>query len=87
VRLAIVNESWLANGVRGIAGVPAMFQGAGAYAPLAIVAALILVNVAVVFVLHVIVKSPFGRALEAVRDDETALTALGSRRAGSRSRC
>ena len=29
------------------------------------------------FVLHRIVKSPFGRALEAVRDDETALTALG----------
>ena len=29
VRLVIVNESWLTNGVRGITGVPGLFQNAG----------------------------------------------------------
>jgi branched-chain amino acid transport system permease protein len=77
VRLVIVNESWLTNGVRGITGVPALFQGAGTSASLLIVGVLLAVNAAVILVLHHIVKSPFGRALEAVRDDETAFTALG----------
>ncbi len=77
IRLVIVNESWLTNGVRGITGVPALFQDAGSSAPLVTVCALLLVNAAIILVLQRIVKSPFGRALEAVRDDETALTALG----------
>lgn len=77
IRLIIVNESWLTSGVRGIAGVPGLFQGAGASAPLVTAATLLVVNIVMVMVLQVIVKSPFGRALEAVRDDETALTALG----------
>jgi branched-chain amino acid transport system permease protein len=77
VRLVIVNESWLTNGVRGITGVPALFQNAGSSAALLTVGVLLAVNAAVVLLLHHIVKSPFGRALEAVRDDETAFTALG----------
>jgi branched-chain amino acid transport system permease protein len=77
VRLVIVNESWLTNGVRGITGVPASFQGAGSSAPLVTVGVLLIVNAAIIIVLQCIVKSPFGRALEAVRDDEIALTALG----------
>ncbi len=77
VRLIIVNEAWLTKGVQGIPGVPGLFQNAGALAPLLIVGVLLLVNIAIVLTLQGIVKSPFGRALEAVRDDETALTALG----------
>lgn len=77
VRLVIVNEAWLTKGVHGITGVPELFQTAGKYAPIAIVCVLLTVNAAVVFLLQYIVKSPFGRALEAVRDDEIALTALG----------
>jgi branched-chain amino acid transport system permease protein len=77
IRLIIVNESWLTNGVRGIAGVPALFQDAGSSAPIATVCVLLVVNAAIITVLQHIVKSPFGRALEAVRDDEVALTALG----------
>jgi branched-chain amino acid transport system permease protein len=77
IRLVIVNESWLTNGVRGITGVPALFQGAGSSAPLVTVGVLLIVNAVIIVVLQRIVKSPFGRALEAVRDDEIALTALG----------
>jgi branched-chain amino acid transport system permease protein len=77
VRLVIVNEAWLTNGVRGITGVPGLFQNAGDSAPLVTVCALLAINALVVLVLHYIVKSPFGRALEAVRDDEIALVALG----------
>jgi branched-chain amino acid transport system permease protein len=77
VRLVIVNEAWLTNGVRGITGVPGLFQSAGSSAPLLTLGALLAVNAAVIFILHRIVRSPFGRALEAVRDDETALMALG----------
>jgi branched-chain amino acid transport system permease protein len=77
IRLAIANEAWLTNGVRGITGVPALFQNAGQFAPIVTAAVLLAVNIAIILMLHRIVKSPFGRALEAVRDDETALTALG----------
>jgi branched-chain amino acid transport system permease protein len=77
IRLVIINESWLTTGVNGITGVPALFPDAGISAPLYTVGVLIIVNVVVILVLQHIVKSPFGRALEAVRDDETALKALG----------
>lgn len=77
IRLVIVNEAWLTNGVRGITGVPALFQNAGQFAAIVTAAVLLAVNVVIIVMLHCIVKSPFGRALEAVRDDETALTALG----------
>lgn len=77
VRLVIVNEAWLTNGVRGITGVPEMFATFGKAAPLATVVTLLLINAAVVVILHHVAKSPFGRALEAVRDDETAFSALG----------
>jgi branched-chain amino acid transport system permease protein len=77
VRLVIQNESWLTNGVRGITGVPSLFQNAGSAAPLITVGVLLVVNAVVILLLHHIVKSPFGRALEAVRDDEVAFTALG----------
>jgi branched-chain amino acid transport system permease protein len=77
IRLVIANESWLTNGLRGITGLPPMFPSAGSLAPVIIVNTLLMVNAAVVVMLHHIVKSPFGRALEAVRDDETALVALG----------
>ena len=79
VRLVIVNESWLTNGVRGITGVPALFQSAGTWAPFATALTLLVVNAGIILTLYRIVRSPFGRALEAVRDDETALTALGKR--------
>jgi branched-chain amino acid transport system permease protein len=77
VRLVIVSEAWLTKGVHGVTGVPPLFQGTGNIAPMLTLGTLLAVNIAVVILLQTIVKSPFGRALEAVRDDETAFTALG----------
>jgi branched-chain amino acid transport system permease protein len=79
IRLVLVNEAWLTNGVHGITGVPGLFQGAGTWAPLATASALAILNAAIIVILQRIVRSPFGRALEAVRDDDVALTALGKR--------
>ncbi len=77
VRLVIVNEAWLTKGVHGVTGVPSLFQSAGTAAPAVTVLVLLLVAAVVVLALQRITRSPFGRALEAVRDDETALMALG----------
>lgn len=77
VRLVVVNEAWLTKGVHGITGVPGLFTGMGSSSAYVTLALLLLVNAIVIVALRYMVKSPFGRALEAVRDDETAMKALG----------
>ena len=77
VRLVIVNEAWLTKGVHGVTGIPGLFQRFGSAAPALTVLALLVIAAVTIVLLQRIVKSPFGRALEAVRDDETALHALG----------
>lgn len=79
VRLALTSEKWLTNGVQGIPGIPRSFAGLGVGLPgaLATLAAVTLVCVAVALVLRRIVRSPFGRVIEAIRDNEEALRALG----------
>ncbi len=79
VRLAITSEKWLTNGVQGIPGVPRMFAGLGIGLPgaLATLAAITLVCVAAALILRRITRSPFGRVIEAIRDNEEALKALG----------
>ncbi|QPC44220.1 branched-chain amino acid ABC transporter permease [Kaustia mangrovi] len=79
VRLFIVNERWLTNGVQGIPGIPSLSEGLGLpmSATTATFILLVLANLAAILVIHRIVKSPFGRAIEAIRDDEEALRALG----------
>lgn len=79
VRLAIINEKALTNGGQGIAGVPKLFGGDGAslLGDLWLAAALLAACVLVAGVIRAIVKSPYGRLIQAIRDDETALLALG----------
>mgnify|MGYP000439327908 CR=1 FL=1 len=79
VRLFIVNERWLTNGVQGIPGIPNLSEGLGLpmSATTTTFILLVLANLAAILVIHRIVKSPFGRAIEAIRDDEEALRALG----------
>lgn len=79
VRLALTSEKWLTNGVQGIPGIPRTFAGLGVGLPgaLATLAAITLVCLAVALVLRRIVRSPFGRVIEAIRDNEEALKALG----------
>jgi branched-chain amino acid transport system permease protein len=79
VRLAITSERWLTNGVQGIPGIPRLFPdlGVGLPAALATLGAIALVCAAAALILRRIARSPFGRVIEAIRDNEEALKALG----------
>lgn len=79
VRLVLTSERWLTNGVQGIPGIPRSFAGLGVgmTGALATLLAISLVCAAVALLLRRIVRSPFGRVIEAIRDNEEALKALG----------
>lgn len=79
VRLVIQQERWLTNGVQGLPGIPRMFQslGLGEYAELATLAVLVLCNLAAIAVMLHLVRSPYGRLIQAIRDDEVAVEAIG----------
>ncbi|MEH3147960.1 MAG: branched-chain amino acid ABC transporter permease [Methylobacterium frigidaeris] len=79
VRLVITSEKWLTNGVQGIPAIPRLFSGltVGIGAQLAVLAVLLAVTGAAVLAMRRIVRSPFGRIIEAIRDNEDGLRALG----------
>jgi branched-chain amino acid transport system permease protein len=78
LRLVVKNELWLTNGSRGISAVPRPFEGlAQPWSELAFLA-LVLGLVAVLYVLlERAVRSPWGRVMRAIRDDEQAAAAAG----------
>ena len=73
VRLVIVSEKELTQGNQGIAGIPKLFGGSDVL--LAVV--LVLACAALAWQMKRVVRSPYGRLIQAIRDDETALLALG----------
>lgn len=79
VRLFIQQEQWLTRGVQGLPGIPRMFQslGVGEYADLATLAVLILCNLAAIALMLHLVRSPYGRLIQAIRDDEVAVEVIG----------
>lgn len=79
VRLVIQQERWLTNGVQGLPAIPRMFQslGVGDYAEVATLAVLVLCNLAAIGVMLHLVRSPYGRLIQAIRDDEGAVEAIG----------
>jgi branched-chain amino acid transport system permease protein len=79
VRILLLNETWLTGGAVGIADIPRPLVSLVAPARYDVVLlGFSLVLVAIVFVLlEILVRSPFGRALRAVRDDATVAAALG----------
>ena len=78
VRLVALNEGWLTNGPNGLAGIPRPFASLGTGTKELAYFALLLVIVLVVFlILQRLGGSPFGRTLQAIREDEDAVTALG----------
>jgi branched-chain amino acid transport system permease protein len=83
VRLVVTSEGWLTNGVQGIAGIPRIFRaGAGeAQAVLMLGLTLAFCFVAILAMMR-IVRSPFGRMIEAIRDNEEAVRSLGKEPAG-----
>jgi len=79
VRIAIQQEEWLTKGVQGLPGIPRMFafMGVGGDADVAILAVLVACNVAVIGLMLHLVRSPYGRLIQAIRDDEVAVEAMG----------
>jgi branched-chain amino acid transport system permease protein len=79
VRLIIQQERWLTQGVQGLPGIPRIFHslGVGQYAELATLAALVLCNLAAIGLMLHLVRSPYGRLIQAIRDDEVAVEAIG----------
>jgi branched-chain amino acid transport system permease protein len=79
VRIAAANEIWLTNGSDGIAGIPGPWRGTLSPQQFNLVfLAIVLVVLAVTFVLlQRLARSPFGRVLRAIRDDEDVAAVAG----------
>lgn len=78
-RLVFLNERWLSNGSRGLYTIPPVFEGVVEPQHYDRV---FLVIVAVVFlalfcVVRVLLRSPWGRVLQAIREDEVTAEASG----------
>jgi branched-chain amino acid transport system permease protein len=78
VRIAIQQEEWLTKGVQGLPGLPKLYAGLGpGMSDFAIFLTLLAVTAIVSWGTVQLTRSPFGRLLRAIGDDETALGALG----------
>ncbi|SLN64332.1 branched-chain amino acid ABC transporter permease [Oceanibacterium hippocampi] len=84
VRVVITAEEWLTNGVQGLPGIPRPFAslGIGGNAELAYLALVVTAVVLAILLIRHLVRSPFGRLIQAIRDDEVAVKALGKNPAG-----
>ena len=77
IRLVLKNEEWLTNGVRGIPGIPRPFAetlGQSDAVFLLVVVVLILI---VYLALEAARRSPWGRVLRAIRENEDGVRAAG----------
>jgi len=79
IRLALISEKWLTNGVHGVPGIPRVVSQPllGMDVHLLTLTFLVAIAAMSAFMFHLIVKSPFGRLVRAVRDNEVAVVALG----------
>lgn len=79
VRIVIISEQWLTHGVQGIPGIPRLYSGMsiGIGAQLAVMATVLIATIIAARIIHRIARSPFGRTIEAIRDNEEAVKALG----------
>jgi branched-chain amino acid transport system permease protein len=79
VRIVVTSEKWLTQGVQGLPGIPRLFGGLGVglTSGLAVLATILAVTVVAILLMRRIAGSPFGRILEAIRDNEEAVKALG----------
>jgi branched-chain amino acid transport system permease protein len=79
LRIAIQEEKWLTKGVQGLTNIPRLFAelGIGKGAEIATLGLLLAFNLAAVLAIYRLVRSPYGRLIQAIRDDEDAVKALG----------
>jgi len=79
VRLVLMNEVWLTNGTDGIRDIPRPFidlVGGDRYEAAFLGACFVLILVVYV-ILERIIRSPFGRVLRAIREDDVVAATLG----------
>ena len=79
IRLVAVSESWLTNGMSGLSGIERPFQalGTGLWRDLSFLALIVVALLALSAMLTLVIRSPFGRLVRAIRDDEDAVRVLG----------
>jgi branched-chain amino acid transport system permease protein len=78
IRMVFQNEVWLTKGPMGLPGIPKPTLFSYRFATLHLYLSLVLAFTILTFlILRVILRSPFGRVLKAIREDETAAAALG----------
>lgn len=78
VRLIIVNEDSLTNGTLGLPGVPRPFSELGVQSSeLAYLGLVLAINAIVILIIRYVLRSPFGRLLQAIRDSEVTVVSLG----------
>jgi branched-chain amino acid transport system permease protein len=77
VRIVIQQESWLTQGVQGLPGLPKLFASLGPASDFAIFGTLLATTLIVAWFTLRLGRSPFGRLLRAIGDDEAAVSALG----------
>lgn len=78
VRLVASNEVWLTGGTDGISGVPLMVPRDAGLAFHGGTLAIVLVAVAAVYALQRrLIRAPWGRALRAIREDQTVAAVAG----------
>ncbi len=83
VRLIIQQEEWLTRGVQGLPGIPGMYTSlTGTPRAWAIFLTLLAVTALASFAVSLLQRSPFGRMLRAIRDNEPAVQALGKNPSG-----
>lgn len=88
VRYMLQTEEWLTRGIHGLPGIPRLFHGLMPSGDIdaAIMATLAVVCIVVFFGLRAVVKSSFGLVIQAIRDNEPAVRALGKNTAGFKTR-
>ncbi len=78
IRLVLKNEEWLTNGVRGIAGIPRLFEELGRSGQALAFLGFVLLAIFLVYALvERAARSPWGRVQRAIRDEELAVAACG----------
>ena len=79
VRMVLMKEEWLTHGVHGVPGLPRVFDDWAGFSSgdLSLLALLLVVNIAVFVLIGYLVRSPFGRIIASIRDNEVAVRALG----------
>ena len=78
LRLVLKNEAWLTNGVQGLRDIPRPFQQTfGASYDLLYLALLVLIVAGVYLASERLIRSPWGRVLKAIREDEAVAASVG----------